>query len=128
MLRDDWRFIYPASTVGEAAGRLAEYHRERLWSWEEAKAQAEERISDKGVEVRHHEVTGGQRAEVVIDPSLAARLQECEGKISTHKRAAQVYAEWSAVMERAADGPMTLDIDDVRFFELVEVGAEAETP
>lgn len=123
MLRADWKFPFTPGEIAEAASRRMEYHEERMVFWGNAREEAKAAIEEKGFEVRDYAVTGGQRAEVVVDPALAQRLGEADRKLKEHNEKTEIYGGWFRVLERASNhpfcpDPLLLDHDDIRFFGL----------
>jgi len=113
--RREWTFQKTGEELEAAAKKRAEYHLKRLAFWEEARDKAEQQIKDSGFEVRRHTVTGGERAEVTIDPGLVARLAECERKMEQHRERANEYAQWVAAL-KTVHGTQALDFDDWLYF------------
>ena len=74
-----------------------------------------------GVEIREHQVTGGQRLEAVLDPPLAARLNEARGKVEEHERHWRDYERWASALDRYGDThEILLHADDLAFFRIGE--------
>ncbi len=117
--RHEWTFRYTATVVAAAAEEKAAYHREREAYWRDEEIKAKDAIDHAGVEVRSQEVTGGFQHQVVLDPALAAPLNTAASKIQTHRKEAEQYEEWAAVL---GDQPTFTDLDldwtDVIYFGL----------
>lgn len=117
--RNDWKFDYRIEEVRKAAAERARYHQQRETHWNEEQAKVEAELQEKGIEIRSHEITGGRRAEVVIDAPLAKRLDECQSKIASHQGQAEEYAGWERVLAvQRQNNRLFLDHQDVRFFGL----------
>lgn len=116
MKRREWTFERPARELAEAARQRVEYHGKRLHWWETEREKADAAIKDGGIQVRTHAVTGGERHEAVIDPTLTNRLGECEAKIRQHRAKSDEYAQWIKALDSAAERSLTLDHDDWIFF------------
>jgi hypothetical protein len=116
MKRREWTFEKPASELVEAARERVNYHGERLDFWETEREKAESAINSAGFQVRSHAITGGERHEVVIDPTLAARLSECESKMAQHRARSDEYAQWYSALKTADARSFVLDHDDWLFF------------
>lgn len=119
--RRDWTFIYTVEEVANAAEAKAKYHAEREAFWEREKEEVVAAIRESGLEVRGHKVTGGERAEVVLDPTLAKRLDECQNKLTGHQSSGEEYRGWHSVLRVAVEREedrLELDHEDVRYFGL----------
>ena len=116
MKRREWIFERSATDLAEAARSRVEYHGERLTWWELERERADDALKSKGVQVRSHAVTGGERHEAILDPTLAGRLGECETKIRYHRGKSDEYAQWIRALDSAAGRSLTLDHDDWIFF------------
>lgn len=118
MKRNEWVFRYQISEVGDGAKAQALKHRAREKDWQ---AEYEKNVIEAraaGIDVREFEVTGGKRADVVIDPTVAKRLGESYQKRDEHRRAAEAFEGWAAVMAAQEAGHLDLHHDDVLFFGL----------
>jgi hypothetical protein len=124
-LRREWNFQYIAREIADGARRKAEHHEERMAFWDAEIEAARDAIKASGVDIRSYDVTGGQRHEVVIDPSLANRLSEAQQKRSSHEDSAKEYRMWERVLEANGFEALRLDAADVDFFGLAEVEVPA---
>ena len=118
MKRDKHEFQFTGKQISEAADREAQYHRNRLQFWDQEKNVAVEAIKGAGLQVRQYEVTGGMTTQVVFDPTLQARLSQCESKIIIHKRAKDEYQIHAACYGTQPDRSYELNPDDVIYFRL----------
>jgi hypothetical protein len=119
MLRAEWVFTYRAEEVAAAAVRRRDHHRGRLDFWELAFEDADEKLRSEGVDFRDLEVTGGQRTEVVVDPQLMARVNECRVKIKMHTEKHDEYARWARALEGLPPSDrMSLHVNDIHYFDL----------
>lgn len=118
MSRRDWEFEYVASDVAEGAARRAEYHDERSEYWREEVELAKAEIQESGIDIRSYEVTGGQRHDVQIYPSLAKRLSEAESKHQSHASDRDDYRKWERVLRIDPTKRLSLTLDDVVYFDL----------
>lgn len=120
MKRGGWTFAQSIRNVARQAEAEAEYHDGRVEFWESERSKVMDQIADEGLDVRSQAVTGGSRAEVIIDPSLSKRLSECESKLDEHARRRDEFEQWASVLNFAADGKPTtmleLDFDDLAYF------------
>jgi len=127
--RKEHTFRFTAGKIAEGAASEAKYHDDKAiwWNGEYEKAAAE--AQKKGVEIRHYPVTGGNRAQVVIDGTVQNRLEEAARKRSDHQSKADRYkVEAAAYGSQAADIPYDLDGDDVMYFRLAGGKREDEQP
>jgi hypothetical protein len=120
------RFQFTAEKIHLAAAGEAKYHAERAdwWGLEYHKAVAA--AKEKGVQVREYEVTGGKRADLMLDPALQNRMSECASKRTSHQQAADRFTIEAATYGSQAPG-VTYDLDgeDVMYFRLAG-GSRAE--
>lgn len=116
MSRREWTFQRPAPDLAAAAAKQQQYHHERLTWWEEEREKVNEAIGSAGVQLRRHPVTGGERHEIVIDPTLSGRLAECERKIEQHRLRSDEYARWYAMLKAAGEKTYELTHYDWQFF------------
>jgi hypothetical protein len=125
MKRLDWQFEYGVEEVMDAARERAAYHRRREDFWTDERQEALTAIQETGVDVREFDVTGGKKAQVVIDPTLSERLNECQAKLATHQDQAEKYEGWTHVLRATVDRgdavTLKLDHEDVRYFGLDQV-------
>ncbi len=121
-LRSKWEFEFASDVVSQAATDRAAYHGKREAYWAREVEKAKTAIEEGGINLRAHEVTGGQRHEVVIDPHLASRLSEAESKRQRHQRDEEEYLRWKRALSARTE-PVLLDADDLEFF-----GLPASTP
>jgi hypothetical protein len=117
--RSEHTFQFTAGEIAAAAMREAEFHAKRQAWWNAEYQKAATEAKEKGVEVRAYAVSGGERAEMVIDPALQTRINECYGKRLQHQTAADQFR-----MEAAAYGSQLttkvydVDTDDVQHWRL----------
>jgi len=117
--RKDHTFRFTAKQITEAAAGEAKHHDARAawWNGEFEKAAAEAKT--KGVDVRHFQVSGGQRAQIVIDTTLQERINEAERKRSDHQQKAERYkVDAAAYASQPETQDYQLDSDDVMYFRL----------
>lgn len=127
--RKEHTFRFTAKQIAEAAGTEAKYHDERAAWWNGEYEKAAVLAKEKGVEIRHYPVTGGNRAQVVVDTTLSNRLEEAARKRSDHQQKAERYKVDSAVYaSQPAEEPYQLDGDDVMYFRLAGGQREEDQP
>ena len=117
MKRNEWLFRYTLGDLHAAAIERLRHHTERREWWDTEYRKAAEGAKAAGVEVREYDVTGGKNAQMVIDPSWQNRLNECSQKREAHRKRAEEYAQWVAVLASQSQGN-TLDVqlDDALYF------------
>jgi hypothetical protein len=121
-------FAFMGSAIAKAATAEAEYHEQRLAYWKAeyesavAKAKAAESAVAKakaaGLQVREYDVTGGKRAEMVIDPALQGRIRESTNKVHSHRIAAEHLRVEASSYATQGDRQYELDGEDVVYFRL----------
>jgi uncharacterized protein (DUF342 family) len=116
--RKTWRFAYEAREVAQAAGVVADYHRQRQLWWMGQHSKAVEEAEHATVSVQHHEVTGGTQVHIAIDPRIAARITQCESKIASHREKAEEFERWTTALRSARSQQFWLDVDDIHYFRL----------
>lgn len=120
--RSEWTFQYGIEEVKDAAEKQVQHHSDRIEFWEKEKDATLTAIRESGIDIREHEITGGSRAEVVIDPTHQNRLNEAQGKIKSHQDRLSEYEGWaqvlhSRVMQNDAR-VLNLDHTDILYFGL----------
>lgn len=118
MKRATHLFQFTGKGIGEAAAAEAEYHKGRVAWWKTEQDKAIVLAKAAGVEVREHDVTGGENVQVVIDPTVQSRLNECASKISSHRRLADDFTIQAACYATQSAVFYDLDPDDVNYFRL----------
>ena len=93
--RDEHSFQFSASQIAAAAGVEADYHEKRILYWQEQMDAAYKRVEATiGAKIQQQPVTGGWRADVVVDygdPAASRRLNEAGGKVQKHREAAERF-------------------------------------
>ena len=117
-LRHEWKFSFTGQDLYSAADEKAVYHETRLEFWTAEFVMAEEKVKSTGVDVREYPVTGGNRLELVIDPTLQARYEECHKKLQMHEMMADEFDRYARAFELNVDALFDLDADDIRYFGL----------
>jgi len=118
-VRSHWRFQYPVKLIAKAAQERVAYHSDRVQWWENQRDEAEKAIKNTGIQVRQHQFTGGKDVEIVIDPTLAKRLAECNDKVEGHRTSRESFECWERILTRSGNlETLDLDVDDVRHFHL----------
>lgn len=115
--RNNWRQQYNSSEVATAAEKASKYHRERQSWWEAERQKTRDKIGAEGIDVREQPVTGGVQHQIVIDPALNARLNECQSKIQKHQQKADRLDQWVGFL-RIQSRAVVLTFEDVEFFEI----------
>ncbi len=119
-------FQFEASKIAEAARAEADYHRGREAWWRSEYLTAAQRVKATAtIEVRTYRVTGGERADVVLnygDPAAYKRMGEAWQKVAEHCDAAGRYASDAQVYGTQAARSYELTLEDVHYFRF---GGEA---
>ena len=118
MKRSEHTFQFTGLQIAKAAQAELEYHNMRLNYWGAAQDEAITAARASGVEVREHEVTGGKNVQIVIDPTVQSRLNECSAKINTHRASADRFQIEAAAYGTQPERTYELHPDDVVYFRL----------
>lgn len=125
MKRQEHTFQFSGKQISEAATAECQYHTQRLDFWNKEYEIAVAKVKEKGVEVREYAVTGGMRTQIVLDPTLQSRMDECRSKIFDHRKAADDFQIQAAAYGTQSERAYELHPDDVIYFRLAG-GARAE--
>ena len=124
MRRSTHTFQFTGEQISKAAEAEYVYHDDRADWWEEAYATAIVDAKAKGVQIREYDVTGGKRADIIIDPSVQGRVTESQMKRQSHRKRADDFQIEAATYGSQSDRMYELDGDDVMHFRLA--GGERE--
>lgn len=126
--RNDWTFDYGIEEVKDAAEKKVEHHSGRVEFWEKQKQDVLASIRESGIDIREHEITGGKRAEVVIDPTHQKRLSESQDGISRNQAKLEEYEGWAQVLHsrviQSDARVLHLDHQDILYFGLHMLNAD----
>lgn len=127
--RKEHTFQFTAGAIAKGAAAEAKYHEERATWWSNEYEQIATEAKEKGVEIRHFEVTGGKRAQLSIDARLSNRLEEAGRKRSEHQAQAERYkVEAAAYGSQPESLSYGLDGDDVMYWRLAGGTREDDKP
>jgi len=118
MKRNGHTFQFSGTLIGSAATAEHKYHTERVTYWKAEQEKAITQARAAGIEIREQDVTGGKRVDVVIDPTVGIRLQECANKIASHQQAADRFQIEAAAYGTQPDRSYELEPDDIIYFRL----------
>jgi len=118
MKRHEHQFQFTGKQISAAAWCEYTYHDGRLTYWKEAQELAIKKAKDAGVDIREYDVTGGKRVEMVIDPTLTTRLNECASKVQSHRAAADKFKIEAECYGTQEGRVYELHPDDVVYFRL----------
>lgn len=118
MKRTEWTITKSTHELKEAATAREMYHTKRFLHWQDEIKSAEATLREKGIEIRHHQVTGGTQANVVLDPEMVKHLNTCEAKLRIHQDACGEFARWGAFLDANPEHVhlVTLDKSDFDYF------------
>lgn len=125
MLRDQWKFDYPAAQVAEAAAARGAYHAARLKFWKERREIVLTRIRSEGLEIDESAAVGFRNpksrdwehgTQVTVRPDLRQDLEECSSKLGYHTKELEQYGSWQQTMAANPDMKVSLDIEDWMYF------------
>jgi hypothetical protein len=118
MNRQTHRFRYLGQQIAAACTAEVEYHEERIRFWENARDGAIAACKSAGFTVKEHAISGGKRAEMVIDQTFQRRVDEAVSKVSSHQSARDRYRIEAGAYGAQPSGYFDLDPDDVVYFRL----------
>lgn len=130
MQRDEWTFTHTAEHLLSAATAQRDFRAARVKVWEEKKAEVIGRIRESGLTVtesladgmgsaspKYNISTHSHRgAQITIDPTMQADLNECTTKVREHRELEKAFAAWVQVFEAHLNKSFDLDHDDWQFF------------
>ena len=125
MLRDEWKFDYPASKITEAAVIKLQFHRERFDWWKNKKEQVIAQIRAEGLEIDENialeYVSPKSRdwergAQVTVRDDLRKDLDECLKKLAYHTGLINDYDGWHQILVANPEAMLGLDHSDWLFF------------
>lgn len=119
MKRNEHTFQFTGKQIATAAREEFGYHYDRLMFWNKEHEKAIATAKASGVDIREVGITGGKRVEVILDPSVQNRLNECASKIATHRQAADKYQIEAASYATQESRVFELHPDDIVYFRLV---------
>ena len=90
-LRDKHSFQFLGKVIADAANEEFKYHTERAAFWNEEYVKAIAEAKSAGITINEYAVTGGMRADIIIDPSVGGRVNESMGKRQTHQDKADKF-------------------------------------
>lgn len=114
--RTKWEFQFSCEQLLAAARARSKYHHERMEYWQGEFAVALKKAKDEGLEVNEYAITGGVRADIVVNPTLKKRLDESASKIQSHRNQINEYRKYEKLFELNLSERIKLDVDDVSFF------------
>jgi hypothetical protein len=120
--RTEHSFQFSADAISLAAAAEAHYHEQRTLYWQEEMDKAYKRVEATiGAKIQQQQVTGGWRAEVVVDygdPAAYRRLNEAGGKVQKHREAAGRFRTDERLYATQGDRTYELSVDDVHYYRL----------
>jgi hypothetical protein len=122
MSRSEHAFQFKASEIAAAAGAEANYHETRTVYWQLEMDSAYKRVEATiGARIQQQPITGGWRADVVVDygdPAASRRLNEAGNKVQRHREAAERFRTDERLYGTQADRVYELSTEDVHYFRL----------
>jgi hypothetical protein len=83
--RTRWSVKVDAKTMAKCCDERMSYHANRMNFWSDELEKAEKMLRSDGISIKHFPVTGGQRTEAQLDPSLAKRVSECQNRMKSNQ-------------------------------------------
>lgn len=124
--REKWTVKVKADRMKNCCIERMKYHKERMSFWAVERAKADKALKEKGITVMQYDVTGGTRSEAKLDPSLVARLGECQQREKSNSEAFAKFGAYKAMFILLGDSEVELNADDVLYFNVEgsDVGPE----
>lgn len=124
--REKWTVKVKASRLEACCIERMKYHKERMGFWSAERVKSDKALKEKGITIQQFEVTGGTRSEAKLDPSLVARLGECQAKEKSNSEAFAKFGAYKAMFKLLGDSEVELNADDVLYFNIEgsDVGKE----
>jgi hypothetical protein len=116
--RSSHTFQFSGRAISEAARVESDYRLSRAKWWAGEYEAAVGKAQQAGLRVEKYQITGGTRAQMVIDPTLQARISECESKRSEHQRMGDQLAIEAATYATQPDRMYELNSEDVMHWRL----------
>ncbi|MCH7761990.1 hypothetical protein IIA15_11425 [candidate division TA06 bacterium] len=116
--RFNWKFEYMAKDLIETTQKKIQYHREREKTWNTDYLKALDDLKELGVDIRTYQVTGGEMADIVVDPQRKEYLQLCFNKKEDHRKEAEAYEMYLRAFELNKEEKLVLGVEDIFYFGL----------
>lgn len=116
MNRQNLKFEYTCRILLSFVQSKIDHEEERLVFWGGEYDQAKKLLKEAGAQFREQPITGGTRVEIVIDPLLQRRFDECATKVKEHENKLKQYERWKRVFRSNISETVELDMDDIEFF------------
>jgi hypothetical protein len=125
--REKWLINAKAVELLKCCEERMKYHTERVKFWLSQQTIAEKALRDTGIKLTSLPVTGGNRTEVQLDPTMSKRVSECENRLKENKQSVDRFRAYRAFFDQARketpEKAFELNADDVLYFNLA--GADA---
>ena len=126
--REKWTVKVPVEMLRSCCDERMRFHTNRLEFWTTEREQSESLLRSDGIKVKHFAVTGGQRTEAQLDPSMAARVAECEQRQKANKDSMNRFRAFKSMLSLMPQGTeMELNADDILYFNLNNADPEGES-
>ena len=118
-VRSKWTVEVEAHHLLKAAAARVEYHKGRVEWWSAQRADAEAKLREGGITIKHFDNSSGVRAEAVLDQTLSRRITECERKVESHRQLEKRYRAFVSFFGLSSPAAkFKLNADDVLYFNL----------
>lgn len=124
--REKWTVKVKADRMKNCCIERMKHHKERMAFWAAERIKADKALKEKGIQITQYEVTGGTRSEAKLDPSLMARLGECQQKEKANSESFAKFGAYKAMFVLMGENEIELNADDVLYFNVEgsDVGPE----
>lgn len=117
--RTDHTFQFTGLQISQAAKNEAEHRLARAAWWDAEYTKAVAKARELGVQVEEYDVTGGKRAQIVINTEVQTRITEAMNKRNDHQKQAERLLIAAQSYGTQKDRAYELDAEDIQFFRLV---------
>ena len=124
--RNNWTVELNSAELATSCEQRAEYHSKRMKWWMKERDKTEKKVRESGLELREHQVTGGNQFHAVMDPELANRLSDTKRKVESHRQQLAEYTRWANFLKAMGDRPLAIGRDDFNYFQAKPPEAEGE--
>lgn len=114
--RINWEFPLSVYEIRAAVDSQLAHHRSRIAWWQEQRDTAQNQLKTDGVSFRSYDHSGGRGVQAVIDPTISARIGDCERSIKNHQEKIDEYEAYAFGLGLKGDGELlNMTPDDLKW-------------